>query len=123
MAMKFPHLEQIMLRSGFGRNITSAALEWLDISKERDMALLNSLTVQDIAIKHNDTGDYRLAFRDDVIPHGGEELYRRIILMSYKLLDAKAHRLTVPLSWEIPDMDKEKIRQADRRCLERGLGR
>ena len=109
MAMMFPNLEQIMLNSGFGRGITSAALEWLDISKERDMAILNSLTVQDIDIERKYTGDYRAAFRKDVIPHGSDELYQRFILMSYKLLDAKAYKLTEPLFWDMPDMDKKKF--------------
>ncbi len=107
LAMKFPNLEQIMLNSGFNREITTAALEWLDISKERDMALFEKLTVQDNKIEQNKIHDYRNAFRQDVISLGNDELYRRIILMSYKLLDAEAYSLIEPLFWEIPDIDEE----------------
>ena len=107
LAMKFPNLEQIMLNSGFDKEITAVALEWLDIDKERDMALLEKLTVHDNKIEQNKIHDYRNAFRQDVIPLDSEELYRRIILMSYKLLDAKAYSLIEPLFWEIPDMDEK----------------
>lgn len=104
LAIQFPNLEQAMRDSGFGRETVDTALAWLDISKERDTALLKKLTVQDSKINQNKKPVYHIAFRQDVIPHGSEELYRRIILMSYQLLDAEACIMTGPLFHEIPDM-------------------
>ena len=53
LAIQFPNLEQAMRDSGFGRETVDTALAWLDISKERDTALLKKLTVQDSKINQN----------------------------------------------------------------------
>ncbi|SFC79058.1 DUF4132 domain-containing protein [Ruminococcus albus] len=106
MAIKFPELEQIMLKSGFSKKLTADALEWLDISKERDMELFEKLTMQVNKPEEMIASAYRSAFRNDVIPHNSEELYRRIILMSYKLMDVNACWMLIPLNSQISDMDE-----------------
>ena len=109
MAMQFPHLERVMLDSGFDKEVTANALAWLDITKERDMALLEKLTVQDskaaLGVEKYMRG-YREAFQQDVIPHDSEELYSRVILMSYQLLNVEAYHLTWRLPEEIHGIDR-----------------
>ena len=110
MAMQFQHLERVMLDSGFDKEVTANALAWLDITKERDMALLEKLTVQDskaaLGVEKYMRG-YREAFQQDVIPHDSEELYSRFILMSYQLLNVEAYYLGWLLPEEIHGIDRD----------------
>ena len=73
-------------------------------------------------LRRDYVGNYRDAFEKDVIPIGSEELYRRIILMSYKLLDANANKLTSLLSWGIPDMDKESFSKLEEDAMKEVWG-
>ena len=107
--MRFQMLERVMLKTGFSKEVTAIAMEWLDISKDRDMDLFDKMTVQNNKFKREEIYYYHEAFKQDVVPIGSEELYRRIILMSYKLLDSEAYLLTNQLAIAIPDMSDNDI--------------
>ena len=98
-----------MLETGFDKEVTAIVKEWLDISKERDMALFNKMELQNFKLKWNLLYRFRDAFIQEVRPLFSEELYRRIILMSYKLLGADAYLLTEQLVNAIPDLRGEAM--------------
>ena len=109
LAIQFPNLEKSMLDSGFDKQTAETALAWLDSSKERDLALLQKLTIQKIKNEPKIIQDFDTAFKKDVVSHGSDELYRRVILMCYQLLDADASDLIRLLFLEIPGMKIESF--------------
>ena len=107
----FKKMEGVMLEHGFSKEVAAMVTEWLDISKERDMTLFNKMSLQNIKLKRNLLYKYRDAFVQEVWPHFSEELYRRVILMSYKLLEADAYLLMEQLVDAIPELRGEPFKQ------------
>lgn len=102
--MNFPKLESAMIKSGFSKEITDTALEWLDIGKERDKQLFDKLTLQEDMLKayrtghfRENLGEFRYAVQQEFFPLNSDELYMRYMIMSYKLLDAAAEDLIKPM--------------------------
>lgn len=110
MSMNFPKLESAMIKSGFSKEITDTALEWLDIDKERDMALFERLPFQLKMLREIDLFDLKDALDQDVLPRNSEELIKRYLLMSYKLLDSNACYMMVALHINDHDL-AQKLRK------------
>ena len=89
--MKFPKLEAALQQYMTDKETTAAALDWLDISKERDMELFEKLTELDDPITFQRRNSFYEAVSDEIISADSDELYQRFMLMAYKLMDCDAY--------------------------------
>ncbi len=96
--MKFPKLEAALQQYMTDKETTAAALDWLDISKERDMELFEKLTLQPELLEKADKINLFDAIEDDILPHNSDELIKRYMLLSYKLLDAESCYMMIHLT-------------------------
>ena len=89
--MKFPKLEAALQPYMNDKETIAAALDWLDISKERDMELFEKLTELDDPITFQRRNSFYEAVSDEIISADSDELYQRFMLMAYKLMDCDAY--------------------------------